>query len=100
MANVKVAVMNDSTVLSDTEVTAVLPALQKQVHRDFAPVWGVDADLVFVAAGQHPPADHWWLVILDNPDQAGALGYHDLNNGGLPVGKVFAKGEKIGRAHV
>jgi hypothetical protein len=30
-------------------------------------------------------------VILDNSDQAGALGYHDVTKGGSPLGKVFAK---------
>jgi len=31
-----------------------------------------------------------WLVVLDNSDQAGALGYHDLTPNGLPMGKIFA----------
>ncbi len=90
---VKVSIINDSTVLKDDEVAAVVPALQTQIHRDFAPVWGVDAELAFVPHGQPPEGGTWWLVLLDNPDQAGALGYHDLNNGGLPLGKVFAKSE-------
>lgn len=29
-------------------------------------------------------------MILDDSDQAGALGYHDLTREGLPLGKVFA----------
>lgn len=28
--------------------------------------------------------------MLDNSDQAGALGHHDVTSGGLPMGKVFA----------
>jgi hypothetical protein len=28
--------------------------------------------------------------VLDNSDQAGALGYHDVTDQGLPLGKVFA----------
>jgi hypothetical protein len=91
MANIKVAVINASTVLKDADVQAAVPALQKQVHDDFAPAWGVDADLIFVPAQGKPPADAWWLGILDDSDQAGALGYHDLTNQGLPLGKVFAK---------
>jgi hypothetical protein len=31
------------------------------------------------------------MAILDNADQAGALGYHDITPDGLPLGKVFAK---------
>lgn len=85
-----IAVINASTVLTDDEVEAFVPALQKQVHRDFAPEWGLDATLSFVSNGQTPPADKWWLVMLDNSDQAGALGYHDVTSAGLPMGKVFA----------
>jgi hypothetical protein len=31
------------------------------------------------------------IAILDNADQANALGYHDITPDGLPLGKVFAK---------
>ncbi|MFE3260664.1 hypothetical protein ACFXPS_38295 [Nocardia sp. NPDC059091] len=85
--------MNRSTVLTDAQVSAVVPALQTQVHRDWAPVWGSDADLSFVATGAQPPAGAWWLVVSDDSDQAGALGYHDLTNEGLPMGKVFARSD-------
>jgi hypothetical protein len=90
MANIQVAVVNSSTVLTDVQVQAVVPALQIQVHRDFAPVWGVDADLTFVPQRGSPAAGSWWLTVFDNSDQAGALGYHDLTSEGLPLGKVFA----------
>jgi hypothetical protein len=90
VANTTIAVINKSTVLDDAAVAAVVPDLQVQVHRDFAPAWGIDADLRFIGAGQRPPGGAWWLVVLDDSDQAGALGYHDLTNQGLPLGKVFA----------
>src|SRR6267142_7053736 len=90
MPAIKLAVINASTVLKDTDMNKALPALQTQVHNDFAPAWGVDADLVFIPKGSEPPTGSWWLTILDNSDQAGALGYHDLTDQGLPLGKVFA----------
>src|ERR1035441_9580376 len=76
MADIQVAMINASTVLQDSQVQAIVPALQTQVHRDFAPVWGVDADLTFVGHGATAPSGSWWLTVLDNSDQAGALGYH------------------------
>jgi hypothetical protein len=90
MANIQISVINASTVLSDDEIQAVVPALQTQVHAHFSPAWGTDADLTFVPSGRKPAAGTWWLTILDNSDQAGALGYHDLTQDGLPLGKVFA----------
>ena len=90
IATIQISVINESTVLTDADVTPVVPALQQQVTNDFRPVWGVDAELTLIPHGQQPPAGSWWLVILDNSDQAGALGYHDLTSEGLPMGKVFA----------
>jgi hypothetical protein len=93
MSDIKIAVINASKALTDKKVEAAVPALQTQVHRDFAPAWGIDADLTFVPKGKKPPQGSWWLVILDTSDQAGALGYHDLTKEGLPLGKVFAQSD-------
>jgi hypothetical protein len=87
---IQISVINESTVLTDAEVVPVIAALQKQVTNDFRPVWGTDAELTIVPKGAQPPAGSWWLVLLDDSDQANALGYHDLTTEGLPIGKVFA----------
>jgi hypothetical protein len=87
---IQISVINESTVLPDSDVTAVVTALQKQVTEDFYPVWGTNADLRMVAKGALPATGSWWLVLLDDSDQANALGYHDLTTEGLPIGKVFA----------
>lgn len=89
MGNIQIAVMNASTAVTDAQVQAIVPALQTQVHRDFAPVWGVDVNLTFAPQGG-ASAGSWWLSVFDNSDQAGALGYHDLTTAGLPLGKIFA----------
>jgi len=86
----QISVINESTILTDSEVTPVVVALQQQVTNDFRPVWGIDAELTMIPQGQQPPTGTWWLAILDDSDQAGALGYHDLTPDGLPIGKVFA----------
>lgn len=94
MADIDIGVIHKSTAVTAQEVQAALPALQTQVSRDFAPVWGIDANLTFVPDGSVPPPDSWWLVVFDNSDQAGALGYHDVTTQGLPMGKVFAGSDK------
>jgi hypothetical protein len=78
MASIKVAFINESSVLKDAEVQATIKPLRTQVSRDFAPVWGMDADLGFVAKNTKPTAKTWVIGVFDDSDQAGALGYHDL----------------------
>jgi hypothetical protein len=89
----KISIINRSTVISDADVQKITAALQKQVTNDWAPVWGSDATLQFVGQKATPSADSWWLTVLDDSDQAGALGYHDLTTTGLPLGKAFAKSD-------
>jgi hypothetical protein len=88
---IQIAVINESTVVSDPQVKQMVDAIQVQVDRDWTPVWGIPAQLVAVPRGQQPATSMWWQGIFDNADQAGALGYHDLTTAGLPIGKVFAK---------
>src|SRR2546430_17048335 len=82
-----IAIINASTCLSDAQVEAVLPALQKQVSADFRAYWELDCTLAFLSKDQ-PLAEGWWqIAVVDNPDQAGALGNHELPGQGSPFGK-------------
>ena len=90
---IQIAVINESNTLNDSDAQAAVAALQKQVSKDFFPVWGVDASLSFVSRTAAVPPEAWQIVLLDNADQAGVLGYHDLTAAGLPLGKVFAGSE-------
>jgi hypothetical protein len=95
MSRINVAIVNQSTACTDEEVASITAALQKQVDDDVRSTWGYAAHLVPVPKGGKPPANAWVLAILDDSDQAGALGYHDLTPNGLqPVGKVFAATDK------
>jgi hypothetical protein len=85
-----VAITNASTCLTDDQVAAALPALQRQVSLDFRSYWGVDCQLTSLPKGT-PLIDGWWQIsVIDSPDQAGALGYHEMTSIGTPLGKVFA----------
>ena len=85
-----IAITNVSTCLSDGQVEAVIPALQRQVSLDFKAYWEVDCELTFLPR-EEPLTEGWWQIsVTDNPDQAGALGYHELSSRGTPLGKVFA----------
>lgn len=91
MTGPKIVIINESTVVSDAEVEQYVEALQIQIDRDFVPPWGLPAELVALSANDPIPKGAWWIALLDNSDQAGALGYHDVTIEGLPLGKVFAK---------
>jgi hypothetical protein len=88
----QIAVINESTAIADADVQNMLPAFNQQWNQDLLPVWGVDAaTFTFVPQGQAPASGTWWVVFLDDSDQAGALAYHDLTDEGLPISKVFVK---------
>ena len=86
-----IAVTNASTCLTDSQVEAVLPALQKQVSIDFKAYWELDCTLTFLSKDQSLTNGWWQIFVLDNPDQAGVLGYHELTGDGNPLGKIFAQ---------
>jgi hypothetical protein len=88
---IQIAVINGSTAIDDSQMPAVVAALQRQVHEHFAPIWGIDAELTFLAKGAQARGEEWQLVLLDDSDQAEALGYHETTVSGLPLGKVFAR---------
>jgi len=88
----QIAVINESTKITDAEVQAMISPLSQQWNNDLRSIWGVDqASFAFVPKGNAPPTGSWWGVFLDDSDQAGALAYHDLTNEGLPISKVFVK---------
>lgn len=96
-----IAVINESTVVADQAVQAMLPAFEQQWNRDLQPTWRVEAAaLAFSPKTRKPPAGSWWVVFLDDSDQADALAYHDLTNEGLPISKVFVKTILADRASV
>lgn len=67
---------------------AMVAAMQKYIDQHFAPVWHEHCKLAIadkIGAGQ------WGMVFVDTADVAGALGYHDLTQGGMPMSYVFTK---------
>ncbi len=85
-----IAITNASTCLTDEQISAAIPAVQRQVTVDFRGYWAVDCQLTFLNRNE-PLTEGWWQIsVTDNPDQADALGYHELTSRGTPLGKVFA----------
>ena len=86
---IQIAVINHSTVVDYTEFAASVAAVNIQVQRDFRKYWATSAT-VFDATGLAIPHGAWVIDVLDNSDQANALGYHNVT-AGIPNGRVFAK---------
>lgn len=89
-----ITIVNQSTVVNAADFRACVAALQKQLDQHVAPAWsGATAQLVAVqgdpSAPQQPAGET--IFILDDSDQQGALGYHELTPGDVPVGYCFAK---------
>ncbi len=88
----QIAVINESTAIADAQVASMIPAFSTQWNGDLNSVWGVGAAQLTLSPKQRtPPTAAWWVVFLDDSDQANALAYHDLTNEGLPISKVFVK---------
>ena len=88
----RIAVMNQSSVVTDAQIRRWIPAFRTQWNRDLTAIWGVDpVKMTFHPDNKPPPSGAWWLVFLDDATQAGTLGFHDLTSEGLPLSKVFAR---------
>ncbi len=85
--------------LSDEQVQGAIRSINRQIKEDFEPYWSLGATLRLEGkAGAKPkpqqPADMRGDAILylwDKANVAGALGYHDRNNAGIPFGFVFTE---------
>lgn len=89
-----VQIKNHSTVVGDAEAVRMVAACQKQISRDLKSVYGLDALLHFADKNATLSKFDWQLLIVDNADQAGALGYHETTANGTPIGYCFAKTTK------
>lgn len=81
--------VNHSTVVPPADFARALAVMSDMLDVHLGPAWGVDAELV-AYAGPNPVGER--IYLLDNSDQADALGYHELlASTETPVGFAFAK---------
>lgn len=87
-----IVLVNKSTVLSDDQIQAVIPALQQNAT-DFCNSWksvpGFPRNAT-ILGNNNPAQEAWSLYIYDHTDIPGAGGYHDDNQHEVQ-GKVFAR---------
>jgi|SRR6185369_11671161 len=86
-----IAIINESTLLSNTDVYKMTGAVGKQMTWHVAPAWNQKPpSVLFYPDKTKVPANAWLVTMLDNADQAGILGYHSEDNDRIDA-FIFAK---------
>ena len=76
-----IAVINESTLITNAQVQTMCQAIQIQLNLHVLPAWNMKAaTITFYADKTKVPGYAWVVSMLDNSTQAGALGYHSLDN--------------------
>src|SRR5581483_3052994 len=93
-----VALVSQSKAISFSEITSVAAALNKQVTRDFGPIWKITGTVDPFDSLDNVPVDYWPVIILDKLDDPTAGGYHQTENG-EPYSVVLASDFPIAASH-
>jgi hypothetical protein len=76
-----IAIINQSTSVTNADVNIMCEALQIQFNLHVASAWNQKSPTVkFYSSITSVPGYAWVISVLDNPDVANALGYHDETN--------------------
>jgi hypothetical protein len=81
MLPIHVALVSEESSITLSELTEVAAALQKQVVRDFGPLWNVTADVSAFSDLERLPLDYWPIIVKDDINSPGAAGYHEDQHG-------------------
>src|SRR5438105_878764 len=91
-----IAILNQSTLVTDDQVATMTRAIAKQVKLDAAPLWDRSpaAVIYYKVGGPMPPNAHV-ITVVDTVDHVpkGVLGFHTEDKGGRLWGVVAAKPE-------
>src|SRR5215470_3809661 len=82
-----VAIVSETDQVSFSDVSLASAALQKQVLRDFAPIWNENATVDAFAQLEDVPVGSWVIMIRDDIGFPGAAGIH-LDEEGQPFALV------------
>jgi hypothetical protein len=85
----QIALISESKQVSYQQTAIISAALQKQITRDFSPIWDIVASIGSFASLDDIPLGYWPIIIKDDIGQPGAGGYH-LDKNGQPYSLVLA----------
>jgi hypothetical protein len=83
--------------VSDEDLQCAIRAINRQIAEDFAPYWGLSAQLRLEGRSEKKPSQRTLadmrgdavMYVWDHVSVDDALGYHDRNDRGIPFGFVF-----------
>lgn len=82
-----VALVSESKNITVSDLTQVSAAVQKQVARDFAPIWGVQATVDPFATLEDVPIGYWPVIVQDDVKDLAGGGVH-MDDQGQPFALV------------
>ena len=84
----QVALVSQTTKVGLDEVSVVAAALQKQVTRDFGPIWNIHASVSAFSKLAQVPLGYWPVIVRDDIKMQGAAGFHSNKKNGQPFALV------------
>lgn len=97
MTSRRLYIVNQSTLVTTSETKKMVAAINIQLRDHFSPAWGTQRRVVEFHSGDlasvqnEVPVGSWVMAILDNSDQAGALGWHSVDDKNRVYSHIFAE---------
>jgi hypothetical protein len=76
-----VALVSQASQITPAQLSRVAAALQRQVARDFGPIWQIQATVDAFPTLKDVPLGYWPIVIKEKIDNPNAAGYHKTSHG-------------------
>src|SRR5271165_6818777 len=83
-----VALVSQTSKVRSDKLAVASAAIQKQITRDFSPIWEIDADVAAFRKLSDVPLAYWPIVILDDGIPDHAHGIHLNRQNGQPFALV------------
>jgi hypothetical protein len=85
----QIALISESAQIPFNQVVQISAALQRQITRDFSPIWEIQASIDPFDKLEAVPAGYWPILIKDKLDNPRVAGFH-LDQHGQPFSLVLA----------
>jgi len=95
----KIALFSEIGKLGFPQLRKAVVAFQKQISRDFKPVWRLDAEIIACKSAADVPKGAWPIAVRKESGVPGAAAYHDVKKG-VPFSVVeFREGWTLSASH-